>query len=64
MTPAELKAARRRLALSQPGLARRLGVNVRTLAGWEIGERPVPRTAELAIAHLETEWNARGDPFK
>lgn len=35
--PAELRALRARLGLSQAGLAARLGISKRTLQGWESG---------------------------
>jgi putative transcriptional regulator len=43
--PGDVKAARERLNLSQPLLARLLGVSVKTLRSWEQGLKPVPRMA-------------------
>jgi transcriptional regulator with XRE-family HTH domain len=57
MTPAELKEARKGLGLSQQALAHELGVSLRSIAGWEAGNRngrpaKVPRVAELAVQRL------------
>ena len=40
MTPAQLRAALKRLGLSQRGFARLTGVNVRTVTRWLAGKRP------------------------
>lgn len=53
--PAELRALRARLGLSQAGLADRLGISKRTLQEWEQGRR-TPRG--LAAAFLERELRA------
>lgn len=55
MTPAELRAARKRLGLTQAGLAEalRLGPNgVRTVRRWEAGDVPVTGPASVAIEML------------
>lgn len=52
MTPAELTAARKRLGLTQSGLAEalRLGPNgERTIRRWERGDIPVTGPASVAI---------------
>src|SRR5262249_50336273 len=54
---AELRAIRKHLALSQRGLASRLGVHRMSLARWEAGLRPTPITVLrlgrfLAEAHI------------
>lgn len=54
MTPSTLKTARQRLGLSQTALARELGLHLRTIAGYERGQNPVPRHVALAVAYLET----------
>jgi putative transcriptional regulator len=43
--PEDVKAARKRLNLSQLLLARLLGVSVKTLRSWEQGRMPVPQMA-------------------
>jgi putative transcriptional regulator len=53
--PAELRALRARLGLSQAGLAGHLGISKRTLQEWEQGRR-TPRG--LAAAFLERELRA------
>lgn len=55
MTPAECKAARQRLGLSQAGLAEalRMGPNgERQVRRWEAGETPVSGPASVAIELL------------
>ena len=57
MTPAELKAAREALGLSQSGLAKalRMGKTGRdTIRAWESDDnvRGVPGPAQVAIEHL------------
>jgi hypothetical protein len=52
LTPDELKAARRRLALSVEAFADMFCVNSRTLRGWEAGSRggePVSVPAPVAL---------------
>ncbi len=58
MTPAEIRAARRALDLSQSQLAARLGVHQKSVSKWERGEHPVPLHVALAVAHLSC---PRGD---
>ncbi len=57
MTPSELKSARLRLGLTQEALAMALGVNPRTVAGWEAATRnghraPVPGPVAMALAGM------------
>jgi len=49
MTPAELRAARTALGLSQRELAERLEVTIRALQMWEAGERAIPGPARVAL---------------
>lgn len=54
MTPAELRAAREALGLSQRALAERLGVPQATVSRWETGQHPIqhPRILRLALERL------------
>lgn len=56
MTPADLKAWRGRMGLTQPDLARRLGVTLRAYQYWEAGERSNPGLLLVrALRDLERE---------
>ena len=52
MTPAEIKAARKRLGLYQCDLASLLGVHMRTVRRWEAGHCPISRPAALLLEGL------------
>lgn len=52
MTPAQLRAARAAIGLSQAELAERLGVSHRQLGRWERGQWPVPPAIALAVEAL------------
>ena len=53
MSPADLKAARRELGLSQAGLAALLRVQSdRTVRKWEAAERDIPGSAAVLIEVL------------
>lgn len=53
MTPAELKAWRRRLVLTRRGAGMRLGLSARAIAYYEDGKRTIPRVVELACWAVE-----------
>lgn len=53
MTPAEMKALRRRLVLTQTALAVQLDLSKRAIAYYEKGERPIPHVVALACWALE-----------
>lgn len=53
MTPAELRATRARLGLTQPALAALLGVHPLTVSQWETGRRAIPAFLHLALKQLE-----------
>lgn len=53
MTPADLRARRDALKLSQRQLAELLGVSKSTVSHWEIGEQKIPRYLDLALQTLE-----------
>jgi DNA-binding transcriptional regulator YiaG len=50
VTPADLRAARAGLGLSQAKLAAALGVSEHTVAVWERGEQPVRHPVMLRLA--------------
>jgi len=52
MTGDEYRAARKRLGLTQAGLAERLGVDRMTVGARERGQVRITTEAELAILHL------------
>ena len=52
MSPAELKAQRAALGLSQARLAASLGVHPMTVSAWEWGKQAIPPYLALALAHL------------
>lgn len=52
MTPDQMRDLRQRSALTQAGLAMRLGVTARAVKHWEAGSRPIPRTVALACLAL------------
>ena len=58
MTPAQLKAWRTRLGITQRAAAAKLGIGFSTLQGYEKGERSgepvrIPLYIELATNHLK-----------
>jgi len=54
MRARELKAARKRLGLSQQALADTLEVHRVTIALYETGKDPIPKMVSLAVEALET----------
>lgn len=56
-TPAEFKAARIELGLTQKQLADMLDVSEVSISNWENGRNPIPRTAEMALWAIAT-WRA------
>jgi len=52
-TREELKEWRRRLGLTQTGLAGLLGVSRNAVARWEWGRHPIPPWLHLALAGIE-----------
>ena len=61
MTGPELRAARKRLSLTQAQLAAapNLDIATRQLGYYEAGEKPIPRLVELAMRRLEDEAAVR-----
>jgi len=52
MTEAGIKRARKRLGMTQAGLAEALGMQRNSVARMERGEQPIMRTTELAVKYL------------
>jgi DNA-binding transcriptional regulator YiaG len=52
MTPAQYRAAIKRLGLSQRQAARLLGVNDRTSRRWALGKSKIPTSVALALASV------------
>ena len=52
MTPSDLRAARKSLAMTQHALAAALGIHPQSITAWERGKRPVPQAIALAVEHL------------
>lgn len=53
MTPAELRAKRLKLGLTQTALAKRLDVNIKTIIRWESGAVAIPKVVEIALKSLK-----------
>ena len=60
MTPSEYKALRKKLGLTQAGLAARLGVTRKTVSSRENGAK-ITEEAALAIRSLSSPNTERGD---
>ena len=54
-TPEALRAQRAKASLTQEQAAALLGVSRRSVAGWETGERPMPRALWTLFLMLTTE---------
>jgi len=52
-SPADIVAWRDRIGVTQEQAARMLDVSVRGYQFWEIGNRPISRTVQLACRYLE-----------
>lgn len=63
MTPAEIKALRQRLGLTQEEFARKLGVSFPTVNRWERGHFNPSRLAEARLEQLQ-EGRADGTETK
>lgn len=59
MTPADLRALRKRLGLTQSAIAPLLGAaGERTIRAWESGYRRIPRSVEMLAAEMEAQLDA------
>ena len=57
MTPQQLRSLRRKLGLSQRGLAGLLDYDLRTIQRWEAGDMPIPKVVELALKNVSAPPN-------
>lgn len=57
MTPAEFRALRRRLGLTQAQLAAALGMSRDQILRYEAGRAPIPRVVELAVRQISTDFD-------
>lgn len=61
-TPTKLKAARKRLGLTQAQMAHELGITLSGYQRMEYGERPIERRTDLAVRYLATDRHASNPP--
>jgi len=52
VTKDEFKKLRKSAGHTQASLSREMGVHIRTVTRWEIGEVTVPRVVELALRYI------------
>ena len=52
MTKDEFKKLRKRAGHTQASIAKEMGVHIRTVTRWEIGEIVIPKVVELAIRYI------------
>jgi len=52
VTKDEFKKLRKSAEHTQASLSREMGVHIRTVTRWEIGEVDVPRVVELALRYI------------
>lgn len=65
MTPAEFKAARLKLGLSQAKIAVKLGgYHVQTVSAWECGRTAIPKAAAVLVARMLSDLVAARAPDK
>jgi len=52
VTKDEFKKLRKSAGHTQASLSREMGIHIRTVTRWEIGEVDVPRVVELALLYI------------
>jgi plasmid maintenance system antidote protein VapI len=57
MTAVQLQRLLDRAKLSQRGAAKALEINERTMRKYCAGDSPIPRTVELALLYLDSQFN-------
>ena len=60
MTKSEFKRLRTEAGHTQATLAKQLGVHLRTVTRWEIGEVMIPRVVELALRYIAEHAQRKG----
>ena len=56
VTKDEFKRLRKRAGHTQASIAKEMGVHLRTVTRWEIGEVVIPRVVELALRYIVQKW--------
>ena len=52
VTKNEFKRLRKSAGHTQASLSREMGIHIRTVTRWEIGEVVIPKVVELALRHI------------
>jgi len=52
VTKGEFKKLRESIGYSKASLSKEMGIHLRTVTRWEIGEVDVPRVVELALRYI------------
>ena len=60
MTKDEFKKLRKRAGHTQASIAKEMGVHLRTVTRWEIGEVVIPRVVELALRYIAERPKKKG----
>ncbi len=60
VTKDEFKRLRKSAGHTQASLSREMGVHLRTVTRWEIGEVDVPRVVELALRYIADRIKKKG----
>lgn len=61
VTKEEFKRLRLSAGYTQGKLAKEMGVHLRTLTRWELGEVKIPRVAELALRFIMQKAKKKGE---
>ncbi len=60
VTKDEFKRLRKSASHTQASLSREMGVHLRTVTRWEIGEVVIPRVVELALRYISQGTKKKG----
>jgi len=61
VTKDEFKRLRKSAGYTQASLSMEMGIHIRTVTRWEIGEVDVPRVVELALRYIADRAKGKGD---